>query len=155
MVPFQASDAQSIETCQYVRSLSNGEFPALQGQWQRALHFFYRANMAASIGCDVISYSALISACEKGSQWPLALDLFHSMRFAVVDPNNYSFSAAIISCQKGLVECRIGMRNLLFCFFTQEFCDKVKGVPQSYNIIPEVSNGNMPCTCSASCPPMS
>ena len=82
------------------------EFPASQGQWQRALHFFYRANRAASIDCDVISYSALISACEKGSQWPLALDLFQSMKFAVVDPNNYSFSAAIISCQKGVAEYR-------------------------------------------------
>ena len=90
--------------------------------------------MAASIDCDVISYSALISACEKGSQWPLALDLFHSMKFAVVDPNNYSFSAAIISCQKGVVEY-IGKRKLLFCFCSQEFCDKVKGMKGGSSVI--------------------
>lgn len=55
------------------------------------------------INRDVISYSALISACEKGSQWPTALELFHSMKFASLAPNKYSFSAAIISCQKGEV----------------------------------------------------
>eukprot|EP00434_Breviolum_minutum_P017872 symbB.v1.2.015768.t1/scaffold1181.1/size133410/4 len=53
------------------------------------------------INRDVISYSALISACEKGSQWPTALELFRSMKFSTLAPNKYSFSAAIISCQKG------------------------------------------------------
>ena len=77
----------------------NGHF--VGGQWQQALHLFCCPSMVTNR--DVISYSALISACEKGSQWPTALELFHTMKFASLAPNKYSFSAAIISCQKGEV----------------------------------------------------
>jgi pentatricopeptide repeat protein len=50
---------------------------------------------------DVISYSAAISACEKGSQWQRALDLLKEMREQDVQPDLPCFNAAISACEKG------------------------------------------------------
>ncbi|CAK9030074.1 Pentatricopeptide repeat-containing protein At4g31850 [Durusdinium trenchii] len=42
---------------------------------------------------DVISYSAAISACEKGGQWPQALKLFEAMPEVEVQPNLVAYNA--------------------------------------------------------------
>ena len=55
----------------------------------------------AQIQPNVISYSAAISACEKGGQWQEALTLFEVMFKAKVQPNVFSYSAAISACEKG------------------------------------------------------
>ena len=47
---------------------------------------------------DVISYSATISACEKSSEWQVALRLFASMPQATLSPNVISYNAMISSC---------------------------------------------------------
>lgn len=53
-------------------------------------------------GCEpnTITYSALISACEKGFQWQLALQVFEDMKRAGVVPNRYTFNALISACGK-------------------------------------------------------
>eukprot|EP00959_Pyramimonas_sp_CCMP1952_P234225 4894168-Pyramimonas_sp.AAC.1 len=35
---------------------------------------------ATGVEADAITYSAMISACEKGKQWEKALELFNQMR---------------------------------------------------------------------------
>ena len=50
---------------------------------------------------DVISYSATISACEKGGQWEKALQLFQEMRTNGIEPNVISYGATISACEKG------------------------------------------------------
>ena len=50
---------------------------------------------------NVITFSAAISACEKGGQWERALSLLTEMRAQGVEPNVISFNAAISACDKG------------------------------------------------------
>ena len=47
-----------------------------------------------------ITYSAAISACEKGGEWALALSLLSSMPRMQVTHNEISYSASISSCEK-------------------------------------------------------
>lgn len=49
---------------------------------------------------DVISYSSVISACDKGEQWLMALSVLSSMEDAAVRPNAISFNSAISACAK-------------------------------------------------------
>ncbi|CAK0858602.1 unnamed protein product [Prorocentrum cordatum] len=49
----------------------------------------------------IFSYSAGISACEKGEQWEQALALLSEMREAKVEPDVISYSAGISACEKG------------------------------------------------------
>ena len=53
------------------------------------------------IAADVYSYSAVISACEKGNQWQQALNLFEEMPKATVAADVISYSATISACEKG------------------------------------------------------
>ena len=95
------------------------------GWWQKALHLLYEMRGAAGLTPDVVSYSAAISprsahdlptisprspqvsysaaisACEKGHEWQRALQLLEEMATAGVAPNVYSYSAAISACEKG------------------------------------------------------
>ncbi|CAK0891727.1 unnamed protein product [Prorocentrum cordatum] len=48
-----------------------------------------------------LSYSAGISACEKGEQWQRALALLSEMWEAKLEPNVISYSAGISACEKG------------------------------------------------------
>ena len=50
---------------------------------------------------NVVSWSAAISACEKGKQWEGALGLLQEMVHQLLTPNVVSWSAAISSCEKG------------------------------------------------------
>ena len=50
---------------------------------------------------NVISFSAAISACEKGRQWKQGLSLLSEMRKAGMPPDVISFSATISECVKG------------------------------------------------------
>ena len=54
-------------------------------------------------GCErsVITYSSLISACEKAGQWELALELFNEMHTEGCVPNTVTFNSLITACAQG------------------------------------------------------
>ena len=58
---------------------------------------------ARAQGCErsVITYSSLISACEKAGEWELALQLFEEMRAEGCTPNVISFNSLITACAQG------------------------------------------------------
>ena len=50
---------------------------------------------------DLITYSALVSTCEKGKQPERALKLFEEMRLPGFVPDVITYSALISACEKG------------------------------------------------------
>ena len=50
---------------------------------------------------DVISYSAAMSACEKGAQWEQASSLFQADVRSRLEPDVISYNAAISRVRKG------------------------------------------------------
>ena len=48
-----------------------------------------------------ISFSAAISACEKGGEWEKSLHMFAAMAHSKVEPNRITFDAAISACGRG------------------------------------------------------
>ena len=50
---------------------------------------------------NVITYSSLISACEKAGRWQLALELFDEMHRDSCKPNVVTFNALIAACGQG------------------------------------------------------
>merc|ERR1712070_915880 len=48
---------------------------------------------------NVVSYSAAISACEKGQQWEDALSLLDDVQGSFLVPDVVSFNAAISACE--------------------------------------------------------
>ena len=55
-------------------------------------------------GCErsVITYSSLISACEKAGEWQLALQLFDKMALERIRPNVITFNSLITACAQGM-----------------------------------------------------
>jgi hypothetical protein len=49
----------------------------------------------------VISLSAAISACERGQQWPVALQLFDTFRSAAVQLDLIACNSVVSACDKG------------------------------------------------------
>ena len=49
----------------------------------------------------MISYSATISACEKGERWEQALSLLPEVRRSWLGPDVISYNAATSACEKG------------------------------------------------------
>ncbi len=58
------------------------------------------AALVRAAAADVISYSAAISACEKGAQPEQALQLLPGMQQQSVEPDVISYSSAISACEK-------------------------------------------------------
>ena len=54
-----------------------------------------------SVVPDVITYNALISACEKREQPERALEVFKGMSWKGVVPNVITYNALISACEKG------------------------------------------------------
>lgn len=54
-------------------------------------------------GCErnVITYSSLITACEKSGRYQLALDFFNEMHRDKVKPNVVTYNALIAACGQG------------------------------------------------------
>ena len=51
---------------------------------------------------EVITYNALISACEKGTQPERALKLLDTMKQEGVVPGVITYNALISACEKGI-----------------------------------------------------
>jgi len=49
----------------------------------------------------MITYSAMISVCEKGKQGEWALDIFQAMQWQGVVPDVIIYSAMISACEQG------------------------------------------------------
>ena len=49
---------------------------------------------------NTTSYSAAISACEKGQRWEVVLDLLNECK-TWTTPDTISYNAAISACEKG------------------------------------------------------
>lgn len=62
-------------------------------------------------GCErsVITYSSLISACEKAGHWELAMELFNEMHQEGCTPNTVTYNSLITACAQGAVQtcCRL------------------------------------------------
>ena len=58
-------------------------------------------------GCErnVITYSSLITACEKSGRYQLALDFFNEMHRDNVKPNVVTYNALIAACGQGEYTC--------------------------------------------------
>lgn len=54
-----------------------------------------------TVGRNLFSYSAGISALEKGGQWQRALELFEFIPDANTSPKVIIYNAAITACEKG------------------------------------------------------
>lgn len=54
-------------------------------------------------GCErsVITYSSLISACEKAGHWELAVELFNEMHQEGCAPNTVTYNSLITACAQG------------------------------------------------------
>lgn len=57
---------------------------------------------ATEVRPDVVSFTALISSCEKGGEWEVALNFFEQMPEAQCCPNLVTWNASISCCEKGL-----------------------------------------------------
>lgn len=51
--------------------------------------------------CSVITYSSLISACEKAGKWATALQLFDEMQRDGCTPNTVTYNSLITACGQG------------------------------------------------------
>ena len=54
----------------------------------------------SAVEADIISFNTTISACEKGCQWEMALQVVSDMQAVEILPDAVSFSAAISACEK-------------------------------------------------------
>ena len=54
----------------------------------------------AGVTRDMISFSAAISACEKGGQWQTTLSLLEDIRWAGVILKVFSLTAAMSACER-------------------------------------------------------
>ena len=70
------------------------------GNGGKALELFERMP-GESVRCIAITYSAAVSACEKGKQWLQALKLFERMLSESVPRNIITYNAAISTFERG------------------------------------------------------
>jgi pentatricopeptide repeat domain-containing protein 1 len=67
----------------------------------RPLRLRFRPQVREGCERSVITYSALINACEKASQWELALQLFERMQQEGIAPNTVTYNSLITACTQG------------------------------------------------------
>ena len=72
---------------------------------KRALQLFVEMQQKG-LQPDVITYTAVITACAKGGMAKRALQLFDAMRHHGLQPNVITYNAVISACGKGLMAKR-------------------------------------------------
>ena len=70
-----------------------------QGQWQKALSILGEMQQRG-LEPNVITYNALISACEKGHNAEKAMELFVEMHQRGLEPNVITYTTLISACAK-------------------------------------------------------
>jgi pentatricopeptide repeat protein len=61
----------------------------------------------------VITYSSLISACEKAGRWETALQLFDEMQRDGCTPNTVTYNSLITACGQGECSSRLDQEQRL------------------------------------------
>ncbi|CAE7500055.1 unnamed protein product, partial [Symbiodinium necroappetens] len=67
---------------------------AASGAWEASLIFIDES-------AEVVTYSSVITACERGGQWQRALLLFHQMKVEGVEANVVTYNTAMTACERG------------------------------------------------------
>ncbi|CAE7225586.1 Rf1 [Symbiodinium microadriaticum] len=67
---------------------------ATSGAWEASLIFIDES-------AEVVTYSSVITACERGGQWQRALLLFHQMKVEGVEANVVTYNTAMTACERG------------------------------------------------------
>ena len=70
--------------------------------------------LATEIQRDIISFSAVISACEKVTEWQQAIGFIDVMPEFHIEPNLIAFNAAISSCEKKLRCVQKKLSSMMF-----------------------------------------
>ena len=114
---FNASDvilsSSCISACEWQRALKlfdlsrghadvvlyNAILSVLESKWQLALHF-YDEMLRVELLPDEITYSCMISACEKGLQWEQSLIFLEKMKEKDVIADVIALNSAISAAQK-------------------------------------------------------
>ena len=69
-------------------------------QLEAALQIF-KDMVARNCERNVITYSSLISACEKAGEWQVAVRLFNEMHRDGCRPNVVTYNALVAACAQG------------------------------------------------------
>ncbi len=80
-------------------------------------------NQMMNAGCErsVITYSSLISACEKVGQWRTAISFFEYMENEKCRPNTVTFNSLITACAQGVC-LRLRQPQDLWCYMVEILC---------------------------------
>ena len=78
----------------------NAAIGGCAGKWQVSFHLLDLLNKTP-VSCTMVSFGAVVSACEKGSVWDAALDLLQRSReHPSVSISDITCNAAISACEK-------------------------------------------------------
>ena len=75
-------------------------FMLLAGKLDKVLEV-YKDMVVKGLERSVITYSSLISACEKAGQWETALQLFEESQRDGCTPNTVTYNSLITACAQG------------------------------------------------------
>ena len=64
------------------------------------LRRFFAAPKAKTVRPDLITYNAVVTACEKGNQWHLALSIIDQMQSNNEAPNCVTYQGLLSACEK-------------------------------------------------------
>ena len=100
-------------------------------RWREALH------LHVALRGDVVSFNAMIGACERGRQWQLALEVFNSMSKCELRADVVSFNSVLKAC------ARARAQQLAWCLFESMDCPDVI----SYNAMISLSPWRQALSC--------
>lgn len=78
---------------------------------------------------NVVSYTAAVSACEKGGQWQIALYLLDEMPLVKVTPEVNAYCAAMTACERG------GQWQAALSLFQQMQTNQISANNVAYNAL--------------------
>ncbi len=90
--PLAISLELDVITCNTALNACNG------GNWRQALVVLEHFSLQ-QVECNIISYNAIISACEKASAWQQAFYFLHATKIQQLEPNVITYNAALRSGQ--------------------------------------------------------
>ena len=82
-------------------SMAVARLGRMKGEWRAAVEMLRSAQERYGVEPNIYTYTSAISACEKGRQCDLALELLVEMKGRSIEPNVISYNAAISACGVG------------------------------------------------------